>query len=537
MNDSTDYEKFPFDWDIEDKAQLDYYNKCLPYIKSENGFDNIIHKSKIFYAFGVGAIGYFLILSLMLIKYRNHYIFKRQGRVYFLLFMLGSILISVNSFISQITYKHYPCIVLNLIVTIGYPLTFVSYTLIILTNFKNYYNSQIAYIEMFENFNKKKKEKTNRFLFKYIYRNMPQTKVSPFFVYYLLAKWMLVYFLYFSNDMIQQNGFCKISIIHMPEFIEVFIFLVIFLPLALIEVLKFDDTFKMKKKIINSVLTTILCALGYLTLSLVKRINCSLVVKYVPSDSFVIMLFILSSIYLCIPTLKDISHLNKQKAETKATQNGMLRMLEDNVLLREFSEFCRKENCTENILFYQHYWKFKKLFDNNQERISKMTKINNANYTISNNYLASNAYDYDYHDHGSMMSFETPIEASVCIEEGNATINVAESSCYEESETASKKIHFGIGRKITRNDILLKEAQNIINDFILNDSKFEVNITDKAKRNIIYNLNEIRTNELQQQDFKVRLKSIFDDAYSEVLNSLFLNSYTNYILLKKSTHT
>jgi len=83
----------------------------------------------------------------------------------------------------------------------------------------------------------------------------------------------------------------------------------------------------------------------------------------------------------------------------------------------------------------------------------------------------------------------------------------------------------------------LKEAQNIINDFILNDSKFEVNITDKAKRNIIYNLNEIRTNELQQQDFKVRLKSIFDDAYSEVLNSLFLNSYTNYILLKKSTHT
>jgi len=249
------------------------------------------------------------------------------------------------------------------------------------------------------------------------------------------------------------------------------------------------------------------------------------------------MLFILSSIYLCIPTLKDISHLNKQKAETKATQNGMLRMLEDNVLLREFSEFCRKENCTENILFYQHYWKFKKLFDNNQERISKMTKINNANYTISNNYLASNAYDYDYHDHGSMMSFETPIEASVCIEEGNATINVAESSCYEESETASKKIHFGIGRKITRNDILLKEAQNIINDFILNDSKFEVNITDKAKRNIIYNLNEIRTNELQQQDFKVRLKSIFDDAYSEVLNSLFLNSYTNYILLKKSTHT
>lgn len=48
--------------------------------------------------------------------------------------------------------------------------------------------------------------------------------------------------------------------------------------------------------------------------------------------------------------LKDIIHIEKQKSETKATTNGMLRMLEDNILLREFSEFCRKENCTENIV-------------------------------------------------------------------------------------------------------------------------------------------------------------------------------------------
>ena len=64
---------------------------------------------------------------------------------------------------------------------------------------------------MFEKFSKKKKEeKTNRFVFKFLYQNMPQSKISPFFVYYLFAKWMLVYFLYFSNEMIQQKGFCKI---------------------------------------------------------------------------------------------------------------------------------------------------------------------------------------------------------------------------------------------------------------------------------------------------------------------------------------
>ncbi len=176
------------------------------------------------------------------------------------------------------------------------------------------------------------------------------------------------------------------------------------------------------------------------------------------------------------------------------------------------------------------------MFDNNyQERNSKMTKVSTINYnTMSTNYITSNVYDFDYHDHGSMiMSFETPIEASVCIEECNTPMNT-EPNGNDESETSSKKIHFGIGRKITKNDIFIKEAQNIIRDFILNDSKFEVNISDKAKRNIIFNFNEIRTNELQQQDFKKRLKSIFDDAYNEVLKSLFLNSYTNYISLKKS---
>jgi len=40
-----------------------------------------------------------------------------------------------------------------------------------------------------------------------------------------------------------------------------------------------------------------------------------------------------------------------KKPETKATQQGMLKMFEDNVLFREFSEFCREENTTENIVY------------------------------------------------------------------------------------------------------------------------------------------------------------------------------------------
>jgi len=103
MNDKqTNYPNFPYDWDIDSPQQLNYYYKCFPYIQKDTDFDNIIHKSKIFYTFGILSILYFIILSLMLIKHREHFIFKRQGRVYFLLFLLGSILSSINSFIAQV---------------------------------------------------------------------------------------------------------------------------------------------------------------------------------------------------------------------------------------------------------------------------------------------------------------------------------------------------------------------------------------------------------------------------------------------------
>jgi len=56
---------------------------------------------------------------------------------------------------------------------------------------------------------KKEKKKENIFIFKSIYQNMSQTQISPYFIYYLVAKWMFIYVLYFSNPLISQVGFCK----------------------------------------------------------------------------------------------------------------------------------------------------------------------------------------------------------------------------------------------------------------------------------------------------------------------------------------
>jgi len=166
------------------------------------------------------------------------------------------------------------------------------------------------------------------------------------------------------------------------------------------------------------------------------------------------------------------------------------------------------------------------LFDGDVKSIKQ--KSNNYN-TITNIYAVSNGYDYD---HTSMMSFEVQ-EASVYVEESS---HLSLMNIEEQNNDSSSKKNRGNNKKFAKNDKLLTEAQYIIDNFILNDSSFEVNITDKTKKTIIYNLKEIKTNELNQQDFRNKLKTIFDEAYEEVINSLFLNSYMNYILKKNSSN-
>jgi len=133
------------------------------------------------------------------------------------------------------------------------------------------------------------------------------------------------------------------------------------------------------------------------------------------------------------------------------------------------------------------------------------------------------------------MSFDNN-EASIYVEDNFSPnlINGIKEAQSNSDNDMSKKKYSNNGRKITKNDILLKEAKKLIDDFINTDSKLEINIKDKTKKKIIYDFSEIKNNELQQQDFKNRLKSLFDDAYKEVIESLFLNSYNNYIILKKN---
>jgi len=68
----------------------------------------------------------------------------------------------------------------------------------------------------------------------------------------------------------------------MPQIAEFALFLILFLPLTLIEAIKFDDKFKMKKAIISLVILHIFFFLGFFLGALVTKLNCTKFVQYTP---------------------------------------------------------------------------------------------------------------------------------------------------------------------------------------------------------------------------------------------------------------
>jgi len=60
------------------------------------------------------------------------------------------------------------------------------------------------------------------------------------------------------------------------------VFLLLFLPLALSEALKFDDKFRMKKSIIFIIVAHIIYFLGFIFGATINRLKCSSFVQYAP---------------------------------------------------------------------------------------------------------------------------------------------------------------------------------------------------------------------------------------------------------------
>ncbi|ORX83629.1 hypothetical protein BCR32DRAFT_326305 [Anaeromyces robustus] len=176
----------------------------------------------------------------------------------------------------------------------------------------------------------------------------------------------------------------------------------------------------------------------------------------------------------------------------------MMEMLEDDLLFREFGEFCRDENCIENILFYRDYWKYKKLFQRHDKPSTNNTDV-----------LKSRKLSMD-----------------------SVSISKSEKNKKERriSSTSSKMSKRETSTNIIDLDVIDKEAQKFCDNFIGNNAIYEINIQHFIVKTINDTFKILRMDQEQTIEEKINgYYTAFDRAYKEVTNNIYLNSYSNYI--------
>jgi len=522
--------KFPSKWDSNNVGAKDFFNQCKPYAKETDDFYRMADVSIYFTIFSVIAMAYMVITNLWLFTYYKTYIFKRQCVAYYVVLLIGSLIISIDNVFLENYYETYPCIIHHLLTSIGYPTYFLSVVFIIIKYYKYYYKSQIAYFNSFlgvveephnEILNKK-------FLFKIFYSK--STSSNALKVLFIIDAISIIYsnLIYFVDNRVSTNGFCGTRTSYLPQMIEFVLFLFVFLPLATIEALKFDDKFKMKKSIIFIIIAHVIYSLGYFLGALVTKVSCSKFVQYTPPAFYVMLSCITSTHFFTVTMLKDILYINGCNKKLKGTYKGMIEMLEDKIQFREFGEFCRKENCVENILFLEEYWRYKKLFNRNDKSMSIIHDISKS-FSLSHDLSLAHDKSRSNRDMTKSQEFGDNEETST----RNKRLSDHGSSIAGDTSMLSLALSSMEPKVVdikTLYSTIEKEAFKFRDNFIGSRALYEINIQNKIVTTIISKLRIVPGDLSKTMEDKIEIYYvIFDDAYKEVINNIYLNSYSNYV--------
>jgi len=517
---------FPSKWNYDSVGAHAFYDKCKDYVNNENDFYDLTKTSIFYYVFG-GVAGAFVICVNCLLFYNfNNYLFKRQCRLYYFCLMLGSIIIVFDSYLLGILYESYSCYVHHLLTGVGYGLYFWSIAFIIVKYYKYYYISQVAYLQNFLEYNdneNKDKLLNKKFIFKPFYTHISTSLALKCLACYIAFNIALSTVIRSVNESISSDGFCLGGPIYIMQMLSIVLFLVCFLPLSLYEALKFDDKFRMKKTIIVFIILHIIYYTGYMVESTRPKLLCSKIVQTFPPGIFVLLSVVTSTSLLSLTMVNEIIHLNKCNKNLKSTYKGMFEMLEDRVQFREFGEFCRNENCVENILFYQEFWKYKRLFNKNvknffhdplkSQEILETTSISLYNNISKNNGIneSNNASKATGVNEPKSIKDEADRMSSMA----NSTVSGNSSKMTKNEQTAIETIE--------------KEAKKFVEHFIGSKALYEINIQHFIITYIIDKLESLQNDDRTIEDKVEEYYTIFDRAYKEVINNIYLNSYSNYV--------
>ncbi|OUM69607.1 hypothetical protein PIROE2DRAFT_2475 [Piromyces sp. E2] len=260
------------------------------------------------------------------------------------------------------------------------------------------------------------------------------------------------------------------------------------------------------------------CAGLFICAMLIPSYNCSQIVRYLPSDAYALIISCSFHYSQVIGPLLDYYYVNKKANKLELNKNGLIQLLNEEYLFNEFFEYCKQKCCVENAIFHIEYTKLKNLINPSNNKKNKID-MSKSEYCVSKTSKSLN-----------MMGVS---ENNICDHLSGSSF-----SDFEIDNKSTKSDPDGSNMKENKRKTVIyydvhKLINEIFNNFIDDDAKYEINIPGRIKKELKANLTEhnqqFSKGEFNLVDDIFEIENIFDDAYEEVLQDLFLNVYTGFI--------
>jgi len=275
--------------------------------------------------------------------------------------------------------------------------------------------------------------------------------------------------------------------------------------------------------------------------------------------------------------LLSIFYLNFKAKKLVVSKQGLTKILQDRIFFSEFTEECKKGRCVENILFYIEYKKYKSMVNTKLHKSScVLNDIEEASTTSTSTKnirrKSSNLIDEERPRRGTEIGDDFRIsiidETGQCrkLSEG---ISIDGEKHYKSEErllranSVISQTTSMIDRKIPvisnlkdgvsshmkwsnsnmkhghSTEEIISRVNYIYMKFIKSYSDYELNLTAKCVKKItefVEAINNLTKNNELISILNVsglNFDNVFDQAYEEVLDTLYLNVYMQYVVKKQ----
>lgn len=576
---------FPESWDRDNHLAVRLYERCASKFDNVDDFKFIYTKSTFYHIMVWFLIAYNIFSIILILSNKNSFDKLKLNKTILLIYTFSGLICIINCYLRNIFFESIPCSIVVYFFNLGYiPNILASIGCIM-------YYLQQCYITL-NSYNKAINKSIKRTGF--VYNICLKFKEESFIKFILICTIGSVLFSgilgVFGTTYTYvplSRGYCTTSSVEgYPLYVSLAAYFV-FSIFALIELHRLGRDFIFRKSLIITlyivVLLLILNVLGNGT----DYVKCTKIIRYIPNDS---LLHIFSCIYNISQITIPILQLNYNKYKVKKldlTKKGLIHLLNDSALFDEYLNFCNEKRCVEGVVFHREYKKFKNLFKAGNKKLANVIITVNSNNSgncvinidppheeqqqqqqpinISKEFLLPPEIEktsYSPSDTSSISSHPSsaptsPTSPKLIIrhtsterkkKEFVSIYNCENDSDDDDSDddgddidsNRTSETYHVIDKKLVQiYDEIHEKINSIYKFFFAHRSDYELNVPGPIVKNVrkrlkIFNHSYKKMKSYQPFTYEeLDCEDIFDETYEEVMQSLYLNTYSAFVVHKR----